>query len=150
MSDWMTWRAILRTKIPERMLADDTLDELKDAVRACNEARGALVEALNAADAHDDDPGSDASVLEPVGAALTDWRDAQQRFMAAVDASGVPDPATAALLLKTNHGVDPDRCRDARCGIPGTDVEGADQPFPLDLSGAQGMVLTQAATRYLG
>jgi hypothetical protein len=82
-----------------------------------------------------------------VGAALSDWRDAQERFMAAVEASGASDPATAALLLKTNHGVD---ASNARCGIPGTDVEGADQPFPLDLSGAQGMLLTQAATEHLG
>lgn len=129
------------------MLTDDTIDELKEAVRGCDESREALVEALDAADAHDGDSTSESSVLEPVGAALTDWRNAQQRFMSAVDASGVPDPATAALLLKTNHGVD---SSNARCGIPGTDVDGADQPFPLDLSGSQGMALTQAATEHLG
>lgn len=128
------------------MLDDDTLDELKTAVRACDEAREALLDALDAADAHDGDSTSDPSVLKPVGAAIADWRDAQQQFMAVVEASGVSDPATAALLLKTNHGVD---ASNARCGIPGTDVEGADQPFPLDLSGAQGMVLTQAATEHL-
>ncbi len=128
------------------MLDDDTLDELKDAVRSCNEARTALVEALDRAEVHDD-ATSESSVLEPVGAALTDWRDAQQRFMSVVDASGVSDPATAALLLKTNHGID---ASNARCGIPGTDVDGADQPFPLDLSGSQGMALTQAATEHLG
>lgn len=129
------------------MLNDDTLDELKDAVRSCNEAREALVEALEAADAYDGDATSESSVLEPVEAALTDWRDAQQRFMSVVDASGVSDPATAALLLKTNHGID---ASNARCGIPGTDVDGADQPFPLGLSGSQGMALTQAATEHLG
>ncbi len=128
------------------MLADDTVDDLKSAVHACNEAREALIEALDAAEANDEDPTSEPSVLEPVGAAIADWRDAQRQFMAAVDASGVSDPATAALLLKTNHGID---ASNARCGIPGTDVEGADQPFPLDLSGSQGMVLTQAATTYL-
>jgi hypothetical protein len=128
------------------MLDDDALDELTAAVHTCDEAREALLDALDAADAHDGDSASDPSVLEPVGAAIADWRDAQQRFMAAVDASGVSDPATAALLLKTNHGVD---ASNARCGIPGTDVDGADQPFPLDLSGAQGMLLTQAATEYL-
>jgi hypothetical protein len=128
------------------MLADDTVDELEDAVRACDEARIALVEALDAADARDGDAASEPSTLEPVGTALKEWRDAQQQFMALVDTSGVPDPSTAALLLKTNHGID---ASNARCGIPGTDVEGADQPFPLDLAGSQGMVLTQAATTYL-
>jgi hypothetical protein len=116
------------------MLTDDTIDDLKIAVDACNDARSALVDALDAAEANDGDSTAEASVLEPVGSALADWRDAQQRFM------------TAALLLKTNHGVD---ASNARCGIPGTDVDGADQPFPLDLSGSQGMILTQAATEHL-
>ena len=128
------------------MLDDESLDELKAAVHSCDDARAALSSALSTADAHDD-AHSDPSALEPVGAALSDWRDAQERFMAAVEASGASDPATAALLLKTNHGVD---ASNARCGIPGTDVEGADQPFPLELSGAQGMLLTQAATEHLG
>jgi hypothetical protein len=127
------------------MLVDDTVDELKDTIQACNEAREALIEALDAAEAHDGDPASEPSVLEPVGQALADWRDAQQQFMATVEVSSVSDPATAALLLKTNHGVD---ASNARCGIPGTDVEGADQPFPLNLSGSEGMVLTQAATEH--
>lgn len=128
------------------MLADDTVDELKNAVHACDEAREALTEALDAAKAHDEDPTSESSVLEPVGTALAEWRDAQERFMAVVDDSGTPDPSTAALLLKTNHGID---ASNARCGIPGTDVEGADQPFPLTLSGSEGMMLTQAATERL-
>lgn len=121
------------------MIDDDTLDELTAAVEACDEARAALTEALDASDAQDE-------ALEPVGTALADWRDAQEHFMSVVEASGVSDAATAALLLKTNHGVD---ASNARCGIPGTDVEGADQPFPLDLSGGQGMTLTEAATTYL-
>ena len=128
------------------MLDDDSLAKLETAVRACDEAREALIDALDAAEAHDDDATSTPSVLDPVGTALEDWRDAQQRFMALVDASGAPDPATAALLLKTNHGID---ASNARCGLPGTDVDGADQPFPLDLTGAQGMILTQAATEHL-
>lgn len=131
------------------MLADDTVEELEDAVRACNNARAALSEALERAEAYDGDAASEPSVLEPVGTALADWRDAQQRFMAAVEASSAPDPVTAALLLKTNRGIDPDRCRDARCGIPGTDVEGADQPFDLDVTGSRGTILTQAATEHL-
>ena len=93
-----------------------------------------------------DDALADSAALEPVGQALADWRDAQARFMAAVDAADASDPATTALLLKTNHGVD---ASNARCGIPGTDVEGADQPFPLDLTGAKGMLVTQAATEHL-
>ena len=128
------------------MLTDETVEELTEAVRACDEARESLVEALNTAEAYDGDALSEPSVMEPVGVAVANWRDAQQQFMTAVSVSGASDPATAALLLKTNHGID---SSNARCGIPGTDVDGADQPFPLDLSGAQGMVLTQAATEHL-
>jgi len=128
------------------MLTDDAIEELKAAVRACNDARTALTEALDDAEGHDGDLATETSALDPVGAALSDWRDAQRRFMTTVADSGVSDPATAALLLKTNHGID---ASNARCGIPGTDVDGADQPFPLDLSGAQGMLLTRAATEHL-
>jgi len=128
------------------MLADETIDKLTRAVRACDQAREALREALDAADAAGGGVRPDPSDLASVGAALEDWRDAQRQFMAAVETSGAPDPATAALLLQTNHGVD---ASNARCGIPGTDVDGADQPFPLDLSGAEGMALTQAATEHL-
>ena len=128
------------------MLADDTVDELTDAVQACDQAREALSEALDAADASGGGAQPDPSDLAPVAAALEDWRDAQQQFMTAIEDTGASDPATAALLLQTNYGVD---ASNARCGIPGTDVEGADQPFPLDLSGAQGMVLTRAATEHL-
>lgn len=128
------------------MLADDTVENLEGAIRACNEARAALIEALDAAEAYDGDAPSEPSVLEPVEAALENWRDAQQRFMTAVEMSGVPDPATAALLLKTNHGID---SSNARCGLPGASVEGADQPFDLDLTGMKGTILTEAATEYL-
>ncbi len=127
------------------MLPDESIDEIKAAVQACDDARAALVDALDDADAADD-ALADSAALEPVGQALADWRDAQARFMAAVDAVDASDPATTALLLKTNHGVD---ASNARCGIPGTDVEGADQPFPLDLTGAKGMLVTQAATEHL-
>ncbi|WP_263791546.1 hypothetical protein [Salinibacter sp.] len=127
------------------MLPDESIDEIKAAVQACDDARAALVGALDDADAMDDAP-ADPAALKPVGQALADWRDAQARFMAAVEAADASDPATTALLLKTNHGVD---ASNARCGIPGTDVEGADQPFPLDLTGAKGMLVTQAATEHL-
>lgn len=127
------------------MLADDTLDALKNAVHACDEARAALTEALDAADRHDD-PASNPEFLESVGTALGNWRDAQRRFMETIEAAEVSDAATAALLLKTNHGVD---ASNARCGIPGTDVDGADQPFPLDLTGTKGMVITHAASEHL-
>ncbi|MCS3677054.1 hypothetical protein GGP86_000032 [Salinibacter ruber] len=127
------------------MLPDESIDEIKAAVQACDDARAALVDALDDADTADD-ALADPAALEPVGQALADWRDAQARFMAAVDAADASDPATTALLLKTNHGVD---ASNARCGIPGTDVEGADQPFPLDLTGAKGMLVTQAATEHL-
>lgn len=128
------------------MLDDEPVDDLKEATRACNQARNALVEALEAADASSGDALSDPTVLEPVGDALGAWRDAQQRFMTAVEASGVSDSATAALLLKTNHGVD---ASNARCGLPGTDVDGADQPLDLDLTGRWGGILTRAATEHL-
>ena len=127
------------------MIPDDLLDELTAAVQACDDARSALLNALDDAETTDD-PTADPSALAHVGQALADWRDAQERFMAAVEAADASDPATAALLLKTNHGVD---ATNARCGIPGTDVEGANQPFPLTLTGSQGMLVTQAATQHL-
>lgn len=128
------------------MIEDETVNELKGAIRTCNQAREALVEALEAADASSGDVLSDPSILKPVGDALGEWRDAQQRFMTVVEASGVSDPATAALLLKTNHGID---ATNARCGLPGTDVDGADQSLDLDLTGRWGGILTQAATEHL-
>lgn len=128
------------------MLSEDTVNEMEAAVRACDEAREALADALESAEAHEGDPTSDPAVMEPVGSALAKWRDAQEHFFAVVEASEASDPSTAGLLLKTNHGID---SSNARCGIPGTSVDGADQPFPLDLTGTQGGVLTQAAMEYL-
>jgi len=127
------------------MLSDEHLSELEASVEACDAAREALTEALAAVDAHEGASDDDA-VLEPVGAALTDWRDAQRRFMQAVEASDAPDVATAAMMLKTNHGID---AANARRGLPGVHVEGTDKPFDLDLSGTRGTALTNAAMQYV-
>ncbi len=123
------------------MLTDDQVSEMEDAVSACEEARSALIEALDAAEG---DPTDEQ--VQAVGEALEAWRDAQQRFMAAVESSEVPDVSTAGMLLKTNHGVD---ATEARRGLPGVHVEGADQPFDVDLSGTRGSVLTTAAMEYV-
>jgi len=124
---------------------DETIAELEAAVEACDDAREALIEALDAADRHDGSP-DDEAVLEPVGEALTNWRDAQQRFMRAVDASDTPDVATAAMMLNTNHGID---STNARRGLPGVHVKGTDKPFDLDLSGTRSTALTTAAMEYV-
>lgn len=126
-------------------MTDDTVAELGEAVEACDEARQALIEALAAADTHDGDP-DDESILRPVAEALMEWRDAQERFMAGVEASEAPNVAMAAMMLKTNHGID---ATNARRGLPGVHVEGTDQPFDLDTSGNRGTVLTNAAIHYV-
>jgi hypothetical protein len=126
-------------------MTDETAAELEAAVVACDEARDALTEALSAADAHDGAPDDDA-ILRPLGEALSDWRDAQHRFMAAVDDADVPDVATAAMMLKMNHGVE---ATNARRGLPGVRVDGTDKPFDLDLSGTRGTALTTAAMEYV-
>jgi hypothetical protein len=123
------------------MLTNDDASEMEDAVSACEEARSALIEAMEAAEEEQTD-----EQLQAVGRALEAWRDAQQRFMAVVEASEVPDVSTAAMLLKTNHGVD---STEARRGLPGVHVDGADQPFDVDLSGTRGSVLTTAAMEYV-
>lgn len=122
-------------------MTDETIAELEAAVEACDDARKALIEALDTAEAHDGAP-DDEAVLQPVGEALTDWRDAQRRFMKEVEASDAPNLATAAMMLKTNHGID---STNARRGLPGVHVEGTDKPFDLDLSGTRGTALTNAA-----
>lgn len=127
------------------MLSNDTVADLEVAVEACNEARSDLVAALEAADSHDA-PTDDPSVMQAVGDALEDWRNAQQQFMAAVKASSVSDVATASLLLKKNHGID---ATNGRRGLPGLPVEGTDQPFDLDVTGTRGQILTQAAMEYV-
>jgi hypothetical protein len=126
-------------------MTDDTAAELEAAVAACDRAREALIEALSVVDDHDGAP-DDAAVLRPVGEALSDWRDAQRRFMNTVADADIPDVATAAMMLKMNHGVD---ATNARRGLPGVGVDGTDQPFDLDLSGTRGTALTTAAMEYV-
>lgn len=126
-------------------MTDETAAELETAVEDCDEAREALTEALAAAEEHDAAP-DDEEVLRPVGEALSDWRDAQRHFMETVAASDPPDVATAAMMLKMNHGVD---ATNARRGLPGVNVEGTDKPFDLDLSGTRGTALTTAAMQYV-
>jgi hypothetical protein len=126
-------------------MTDETAAKLEKAVEACDRAREALEEALQAVDQHDG-AADDDTVLEPIGEALSNWRDAQHQFTATVEEADVPDVATAAMVLKMNHGVD---ATNARRGLPGTTVEGTDKPFDLDLSGNRGTALTTAATQYV-
>jgi len=127
------------------MLSDDAVAELEAAASACDAARESLVDALDEADRHEG--SSDAEeVLRPVAEALEAWRDAQIRFMSNVASSDAPDVATAAMMLKTNHGIDTEN---ARRGIPGVHVDGADKPFDVDLSGTRGTALTTAAMEYV-
>ncbi len=126
-------------------MTDETIATLESAAEDCDEARASLEEALAAVDDHDGAPDKEA-ILRPVGQALSDWRDAQQRFMAAVASSDAPDAATAAMMLKMNHGVD---ATNAQRGLPGVDVEGTDKPFDVDMSGMRGTVLTNAAMEYV-
>jgi hypothetical protein len=125
------------------MLSDDLVDDLRTAVDTCEAAREDLLSALDDAAAQSD-PGE--AHLRAVGSALERWRDAQRSFVGTVEASAVDDAATAAMLLKMNHGVD---ATEARRGLPGVSVEGADQPFDVDLSGTRGTVLTTAAMDYV-
>mgnify|MGYP006270093095 FL=1 len=123
-------------------LSDDTLAALESHVETCDDARDALEDALDAAEAQ----GLSDDTLRDVADALRTWRSAQQQFMDAVAASEVTDLSMASLLLKNDTGTDPSN---ARCGIPGAFVDGANQPFPLDLSGTRGQALTTAAMEHL-
>lgn len=125
------------------MLSDATIASLEEHAAACDEARAALEDALDAAE----QAGSlDEASLHPVGQALKNWRDAQQAFMDAVDASEAPDVPMAALLLKQTADVD---VSNARRGLPGAAVEGANQPFDIDMTGMRGQALTTAAMEVL-
>jgi hypothetical protein len=125
------------------MLSDDVVSTLDRHARACDAARDALVSALRNAESLDRRAPEDEQrpLLEPVAEALSDWRDAQQAFMDTVEQSGAPNVEMAALLLKSNHGVETDN---ARRGLPGASVDGANQPFNVDTTGMRGEVLTRA------
>lgn len=125
------------------MLSDDTVTQLEQHVEACDAARTALDEALDAAAQAN---AMDGEALRPVAGALKDWRDAQQAFMNAVAQSEAPDVPMAALLLKQTADVD---ATNARRGLPGAAVDGTDQPFDLDMSGMRGQALTTAAIEVL-
>jgi len=126
-------------------LSDKSIAALEDAVGTCDAARSDLEDALDAAEqaggAH-----SDGERLEAVADALSRWQDAQEAFMDAVAESEVPDPGMAAMLLKRKADVD---SANARMGLPGAHVDGADQPFELDMTGSRGQALTTAAMEYL-
>jgi len=122
---------------------DELVSQLEEAVDVCEAAREDLEAALSAAE-QSGDPTDDH--FQAVADALEDWRDGQQEFMDAVAASDASDVATAAMLLKMNHGVD---SMEARRGLPGVPVEGADQSFDMDLTGTRGTLLTTAAMEYV-
>lgn len=126
------------------MLSDESIKELERHVRACDEARASLDAALDEAD-DASSAGSDAP-LKKVAAILAEWQAAQRRFMQAVEDSEAPDAPMAALLLRNKEEID---ATNARMGLPGAYVEGADQPFDMDMSGTRGQVLTTAAMEYL-
>lgn len=130
------------------MLSDDLLADLEDHVDACDAARIALESALDDAETLGPDTSPDArtDVLQAVADALGNWRDAQRQFMDAVEHGDVPNAQMAALFLKNDADVD---ASNARRGLPGAHVDGADQPFDVDLSGTRGQALTTAAMEYL-
>jgi hypothetical protein len=125
------------------MLSDELVDDLRSAVADCEAAREALEAALAAADGA---PDTEDEHLQSIAEALETWRDAERRFMQGVEASEVDDVSTVAMLLKMNHGVD---ATEARRGLPGLSVDGATQPFDLDMTGTRGTLLTTAATEYV-
>jgi len=124
-------------------LSDETIAALERAVADCDAARSDLEDALDAAE----EAGQPTdNHLRDVAEALTHWQEAQEQFMDAVAESEAPDPSMAAMLLKRTADVD---ATNARMGLPGAHVDGADQPFELDMTGTRGQALTTAAMNYL-
>lgn len=128
---------------PDHMFTDTEVSEFETIIEECENAREDLQAAIKAVE--NGDEATDEQ-LRQVAEVLEAWRDAQRRFMEAVDASDAPDVSTAAMVLETNHGID---TAEARRGLPGVHVRGADQPFDLDLSGTPGSVLTTAAMEFV-
>lgn len=126
-------------------LSDESITALERAAGECDAARADLEDALDAAErAGGHRPDEDH--LEAVAEALSHWQEAQEAFMEAVAESEVPDPSMAAMLLMRTADVD---ASNARMGLPGAHVDGADQPFELDMTGSRGQALTTAAMEYL-
>lgn len=124
-------------------MTDEIVAKMEAAVEACNAAREELELAIESADEQGE---TEEESLRSVAAAIEDWRDGQRQFMDAVSESEAPDVSTAAMLLKTNHGID---SANARRGLPGVHVDGANQPFDLDMTGTRGTVLTTAVMEYV-
>lgn len=125
------------------MLSDESVETLEHHVNTCDEARAELQDALDKAETIGRDaPAEDkASALEPVADAIRKWQTAQEKFMEAVEESEAPDVPMACLFLKNDADVD---ASNVRRGLPGAHVEGADQPFDLDLTGTRGTILMNA------
>lgn len=124
-------------------LSDKTAAALERAAADCDTARSDLEDALDAAE-EAGQPTDDR--LRDVAEALSRWQEAQEAFMEAVAESEAPDPSMAAMLLKRTADVD---ATNARMGLPGAHVDGADQPFELDMTGTRGQALTTAAMEYM-
>jgi hypothetical protein len=125
------------------MIDDSIAAKMESAATTCDEARDALENVL-AEVARDGESTDDH--LRSIADALEAWRDGQRTFMQLVEEADVPDLSTAAMLLKTNHGID---VSNVRRGLPGVPVEGADQPFDVDLTGRRGGALTEAAMHHV-
>ncbi|MFP4227631.1 MAG: hypothetical protein ACLFTE_02255 [Salinivenus sp.] len=125
------------------MISDNLATHMEAAVTTCDEAREALETALEAVE---QEGASTEDHLRAIAEALEAWREGQRAFMRLVEESDVADLSTAALLLKTNRGVD---ATNARRGLPGVPVEGTDQPFDVDLTGRRGGAVTDAAMEYV-
>lgn len=125
------------------MLSDTIASKMESAATTCDEARDALDDVL--ADVERGGESTDHH-LRSIADALEAWRDGQRAFMRLVEEADVPDLSTAAMLLKTNRGID---VSNARRGLPGVPVEGADQPFDVDLTGRRGGALTEAAMHHV-
>lgn len=125
------------------MFTDTEVSAFEKIVEECENAREDLQAAITAVENGDEATNEQ---LRDVAEALEAWRDAQRHFMETVEASEAPDVSTAAMLLQQNHGID---ASEARRGLPGVHVRGADQPFDLDLSGTPGSVLTTAAMEFV-